>query len=324
MSPRKPRNVIAVTPGGDLTLDHILGWYVVSSIPDAGVSEAKVRRAWIKIGVDANLIPKNRKAVHTFQLACRSVETRRSDTGATNGALKQVEVRVDEVLENQAECVYQVTHLIRDKDNKVIEHPKAMRVIFDKDKQEIRWEPLDELVMDNEHLTALGQSIVDNYEANSNKVPGSKVREAIRRTLESLHGTTIAKGKLWFVPKAGRNTLEELEETLQDLYANQQYEFHTIPVASDKGQKALIEKHLTANVREECNRLLVDITTRLKEDKGMRSDKMANLVNRRREISKLIEKYRNVLDTSLAEVDEQVLLLNEGIDKLIERTGVSA
>lgn len=108
MSPRKPRNVIAVTPGGDLTLDHILGWYAVSSIPDAGVSASKLRRAWIQAGMEPNLVPKNRKAVHAFQVACRSVETRRSDTSTSNGrlkqvgrggevdALKQVEVRVDE------------------------------------------------------------------------------------------------------------------------------------------------------------------------------------------------------------------------------------
>lgn len=321
MSPRKPRNVIAVTPGGDLTLDHILGWYAVSSIPDAGVSASKLRRAWIQAGMEPNLVPKNRKAVHAFQVACRSVETRRSDTSTSNGRLKQVEVRVDEVLENQDECVYQITHLVRDKDNKIIEHPKAMRVIFSKQDQQIRWEALDQLVLDHESLNALGQRIQAHFDENSDKVPGAKVRDAIRRTLESLNGTSIAKGKLWFIPKAARNSLDELQEALATVYSPGEYEFETIPVASSEGQKKLVERHFAMNVTDECNRLLADISDRIKNDKSIRADRLKNLVDRRREITKQVEKYRDLLDLSLGQVDEQVLLLNEGLENLIVKAG---
>jgi hypothetical protein len=62
-----------------------------------------------------------------FRSACRSVETRRH-TAAT----KRVEVKVDEVLHNAKECVYQITRLVRDEANAVIEHPKAMTLAFDK------------------------------------------------------------------------------------------------------------------------------------------------------------------------------------------------
>lgn len=320
MSPRKPRNVIAVTPGGDLTMDHIMGWYVVSSIPDAGVSASKLRRAWIGAGMDPALVPKTRKAVNAFQVACRSVETRRSNTNESFH-LKNIEVRVDEVLENADECVYQITYLVRDKDNRVIEHPKAMRIIFGKVSEEIRWEALDQLVFaDDDVLNALGESIKAHFEDNTNKVPGAKVRDAIRRTLESVNSTTIAK-KLYFIPKAGRGTLEDLQEALSDVYGDGEYEFHSIPVASDEGQKALIERHFTVNVTDECNRLLGDIRDRLHNDKDIRSDRLKNLVERRREITKTVEKYRDLLDMSLEQVDEQVLLLNEGLENLIVKTG---
>lgn len=324
---RRPRNVIAVTPGGELTLDHVMGFYVVSSIPDRGVSSAKLRKAWIGAGMDPALVPKTRKAVNAFQVACRSIETRRGN-GNANGdhdSLKQVEVRVDEVLENAAECVYQVTHLVRDKSNRIIEHPKAMRVIFDKHKQAIRWEPLDQLVMDSDALEALGRAIQDHFDANANKVPGAKVRDAIRRTLEGLNGTPIAKGKLWFAPKAGRNSLEELREALASVYGDEDaYEFSTIPVANDEGQKKLVERHFSVNVTDECNRLIADITERLKNGSGVRSDRLRNMLEDKRRIEQQVEKYRDMLDLSLGQVDEQVLLLNEGLERLVTETGSAA
>lgn len=323
MTGKKRRNVIAVTPGGDLTLDHILGFYVVSSIPDAGVSAAKLRRAWIGAGMDPALVPKTRKAVHAFQVACRSIETRRS---AKNGSKRTVEVLVTEVLENADECVYQVTHQVRDKENRIIEHPKAMRVIFTKADESIRWEPLDELIMDNEALNNLGESIRQHFEDNANKVPGAKVRDALRRTFESLNGTTIAKGKLWFIPKAGRSSLDDLAEALASVYGkSENYEFTAIPVASTEGQRELVERHFTMNVTDECNKLLADITARLKDDQpDIRSDRLRNMLERKRELEKLVEKYRNALDLSLEQVDQQVLLLNEGLENLVAKTGSAA
>lgn len=316
MSPRKPRNVVAVTPGGDLTMDHILGWYAVSSIPDAGVSAAKLRRAWIAAGFDPKVVPKQRKAVHAFQVACRSVETRRQSTTTNGDTLRTVEVRVDEVLENAAECVYQVTLLVRDEANRVIEHPKGMRIVFTKDEQTITTEPLDRDGYEALVGSHVEESIREHFEANSNKVPGAKVREAVRKTLEGVNSTIIAR-KMYFIPKGGRGQMEDLREALNDVYKDNEATFYTIPVAHDPGQRALIEAEFTANVRERTNKLLNETRDR----DTVRSDKLRNMLDERKEIITLVEKYKDMLDLSLNEADERVDVLNDAIEDLVVRTG---
>lgn len=318
MSPRKPRNVIAVTPGGDLTMDHIMGWYAVSSIPDAGVSSTKLRREWIANGLNPDLIPKNRKAVHAFQVACRSVETRRRTTSENGNGTRSTEIKVDEVLENQDECIYQVTRMVRDKENKDIEFTKTIQVIFTKATEEITDRALDK--GEYEALKHLTEAIRDHFDSNAKKVPGAKVRAAIRDEMQDVRATTIAK-KMYFIPKGpGREVVESLTTVIEMMYGDEG-EFHAIPVASDEGQKAIVAKHFGINVRERAQHLLAEVAERVRAESGVRSDRLKNMLNDRKQIIAEVEKYKDLLDMSLTEVDEQVDMLNEGLEELIVQTG---
>jgi hypothetical protein len=98
-------NVKAVGSSKGLTE---LGKIAMFTLPDEPKSGTDLVRAWGGHGLPMDFLPDKREAVHVFQSACRSVETRRA-----NGSAKRVEVKVDEVLHNAKECVYQITRLVR-------------------------------------------------------------------------------------------------------------------------------------------------------------------------------------------------------------------
>lgn len=313
----RSKNLVAVTPGGDITMDHIIGFHAVSSIPDRGVSAAKLRRAWIGAGMDPALVPKNRRPVHAFQVACRSVESRRQHTNGD--PLKTREVRVEEVLEDANECVYQVTLLRRDRAERVIEHPKGMRVVFDKKAEAISTEPLADFEEMEETDADLEERIRQHFDDNSNRVPGSKVRRAIRLSLGSVGSTIIAK-KMYFIPKSGRSEMNNLLRALTDVYKDDEYTFFTIPVMNAPDQKAVVEAEFTKEISERCNKLLQEATSR----DEVQTNRLSNMLEEQKECRKLVEKYRDMLDSDLRLADERVILLNEALEDLVTRTGKAA
>ncbi len=308
---RLPRNVVAATPGGQITTDMILGFIALCQVPNAPQSIAKLRRLWLAEGLDASLIPKQRKPVHAFQAACRSVETRRTES------LKVHEVKVDEVLENEKECVYQITRLVRNKDEKLIEHPKAMRLTFNKATGEIEADPLDKKTY--RALSTLEDGVRFHFEQNSNKMPGSKIRRAIRATLRDQHATLIQNKGVFFVPKAGKITLDSISNVLAGLYAADAgaAELLVIPCANDQPQRDIIADTFQSNVADEIDGLLAEISMRLKSGGEVRKDRRESLVGERRRLNEAIERYRDMLDDKLLVVGEKVRLLDNGLEELL-------
>lgn len=313
---RTPRNVVAVTPGGQITLDMILGFMALVQVPNAPQSVAKLRRLWVAEGLDPELIPKQRKPVNAFQMACRSVETRKTDS------VKTSEIKVDEVLENENECVYQITQLVRDKDNKIIEHPKAMRLTFNKHDGTIEDEPLDKKTY--KALKGLAQRIRDDFEANSNKLPGAKLRRAVRAVLKGQDATLIQNKGVFFVPKAGKITLDSISNVLEGLYGDgNKAEMFTIPVANDEGERAMIARHFQSNVTDHIDTLIAEITQRLNSGAVLRSDRRASLVGERRRLEEGVERYRDLLDDKLLVLNEKLRLLDNGLEKVLTESPTS-
>lgn len=309
-----PRNVVAVTPGGHITQDMILGFIAMCQVPNAPQSTAKLRRLWVAEGLDSDLIPKQRKPVHAFQMACRSVETRRRDDLGTSFHLH--EVKVDEVLENETECVYQITQLVRDKDNKIIDHPKAMRLTFNKSDGTIEDDPLDKKTY--KALKGLAQDVRDHFEVNSNKVPGAKLRRAIRATLREQHATLIQNKGVFFVPKAGKITLDSIGNVLTGLYGDDgPAELFIMPCANDEGERAMIARHFQANVTDHIDKLLAEISTRLNSGTEVRKDRRESLVGEKRRLNEAVGKYKGLLDDKLLLVNEKMRLLDDGLEQLL-------
>lgn len=318
---RVPKNVVAVTPGGNITMDHIMGFYTLFTLPNEPVSSAKLHRYWVAEGLPPNLIPTSRQAKNTFQQAARSIENRSRKTDADK---KRTEIEVDPVVEDVNRVIYQVTKLKRDQFNEVIDHPKAMKVTFDKKTETISWEPLDKLEdMDESDLKGLFDLIQNHYDRNAKKVPGARVRSALRALLKEVGGTPIIRkksggiGGIYFVPKDGRDYLDSAQTVLSELYGDDA-ELHLIFAASADGERELVERHFTVNVSEEIDKLMAEVTESLRrEGQKMRSDRVGNILANRKMLGEQREKYAALLGTSLEELETKLDLLDQQLESLV-------
>src|SRR5205085_4934776 len=128
------------------------------------------------------------------------------------------EIKVDEVLNADAECVYQITRMVRDRDRKVIEHPKAMKLTFDKLGQRTgaNTDPISADLYEHTHedaLRGLEDKIRVGYQFNLTTTPGARVRAAVRNTLTEIHATKLrgASGGAYFVKRDRYPVVEALE-----------------------------------------------------------------------------------------------------------------
>lgn len=314
MNPRTPKDVIAVTPGGAITLKHIMGFYALFTVPDRLIPANKLAKAWAAEALPMELVPKNRKSVDTFKNACRSVETRRQDSQ------RETEIKVDRVIENDAECVYQITRMVRDRTNKEIEHPKAMRVTLFKANDDLFFERLE--TGHEEEMTALADAIREFFDKNGSKVPGSKVRSAIRGVMDRSNATLIRKG-VYFVPKEHKRKLDGISEVLDHLYGDDSLT-HLIPCANADGEKAVIERHMTEQVQREADELMTELASRLQEGGKIRKDRLGNLIAKRQKLAAHRKAYEALLGKQLDVIGSKFSLVDDQLDKLTAAMGERA
>jgi hypothetical protein len=322
---RAPKNVVAITPGGNITLDHIMGFYTLFTIPDKPVSTTKLNRLWIAEGLPHDLIPHERDAKHNFMHAVRSIETRSRSTDKEN---RRKDVEVDPVTETSDYVVYQVTSLIRDRLNEVIDHPKAMRIRYDKATEAITPERLDRNTgLDDAELETLATRVQDQFDANASKVPGARVRASVRALMKDIGATNVRKkaGGVYFVPKDGKSTLDGLGSVLRGLWGDDEAELHLIVAANAEGERALVEKHFTVNLSDEVDELMAEVTEALvaadpktaTDPRKMRKDRFGNIVNRRKAMAEQRERYSELLGSTLEEVETKLELLDAQLEKLV-------
>lgn len=295
--------------GGVIPAEFLLGFGLAFTVPDRAVSGVKLVRVWGMSGLlDPDLVPRKREPVDAFRVACRSVETRRR-----NGAGERTtEVKVDEIVNDPHECVYQITRMVRDKDLRIIEHPKAMRVVYHKAKGTITAEPLDRSTY--RLLRGLADGIRAHFEKNATKVTGYKVREAMRRTLEQ-HGATLLKPSLYFAPVDSREVLFALRDVLDALYSNGDAGMFLFPQVNGDYEREMIEHAFTMNTGAELDEMLADVVNHQKSGQ-IRQDKLDNLFAKHANMQATIERYKGLLNTELASVDEKRGLFMEALENL--------
>lgn len=308
MNPNIPSNLIAVKEDGDQVMGYV-GWF---SVPDRFVEASKLGRAWASQALPTHMIPQNRKAVDTFKNACRSIETRRQ------GSNRVTEVKVDQVDETHQDCVYQVTYMVRDTAQRQIEHPKGMRVTFDKSNDQISFDPLNKKYASS--LPHLESAIQDHFDANSEKVPGSKVRNAVRALLDTIGAVNLRKksGGVYFIPKTGRSELDGLAKVLDFLYSDDA-ELHLIPCANDKYQQDMVARHFELEVSSEIDETIARVIEKLTSSRKMRHDAVGNLFARRKELGDLRTKYAGLVNDDIATVEEKLRLLDQQLQALVEK-----
>lgn len=309
MNPTVPKNLIAVK---DAEGDHVMGYLTMFSVPDRHVSASKIGRAWASEALPTHLLPAERKAVDTFKNACRSVETRRTTSTRT------VEVKVDQVEETYGECVYQVTHMVRDHAQRQIDHPKAMRVTFNKIDEQIAYEVLSKRFASG--LDDIEAAIDENFNENLAKVPGSKVRTIVRGLFSHV-GAVNMRGKaggVYFVPKSGKDDIDSLTKVLDYIYGEDS-ELHYIPMADAEYHRNMVQKKFEISVGTEIDETISLVADKLIASRRMRSDAVGNLLVRRKELGDLQRTYAKVVNDDLDAVTEKLELLDKQLSALVEQ-----
>lgn len=322
---RRGPQVIAVAEDGELDPKHFLGRLTFSTLPDDPVSLHKLVRAWDKAGLDLDLLPEKRTGTHIFQSACRSVETRKR-----NG--HDVEIKVDQVLENGVECVYQITRMVRDRRQQLIEHPKALTLAFDKDKGEITVRELE----DYDQLAGIEEKVRTNFKANTKTIPGPKVRRAIRLQLAAI-GAQNVRGKaggVYFVPmeyqvrppngapaaySPTKPILDGLRDVLSEMYGDRG-DFYSFPLANGDGEREMVRKHFTVNVGDQAQELAAKVISRVRESaksgRAPRSDFKTNVYRDFRRLRGSVEQFDDLVSLERKDIEGSLADLEDAIAQL--------
>src|SRR5688500_5524907 len=129
-TPETMKGMVAVSGAKGVKILGYLTWF---SVPDEAVPLRRLKQQLAVHGLPPSLAPKDTKGIDTFKRAMREQEGRTR----TNGHV--VETTVAQVVETSEDCVYQVSTLTRDLDERVVDYPRAMRVIFDKRTEELHF-----------------------------------------------------------------------------------------------------------------------------------------------------------------------------------------
>lgn len=305
----------------ELPKEHLAGVLVMTSVPDRPVKLEQARDLLVREGLDATLVPAKRPEVFDFQQACRSVETRRG-----KGAGARQMVTVGEVVTNGDESVYQITAETRDETNRVIDHAKGMRVVYDKalagdpvvGDDPIHFEPIDDETL-YRSLSDLGDRIKLQFFATRGKLPGPKVREILRTSFKRMHATRWANS-VHFVPMAREPEVQALRTVVKELYGADAI-FDVIPLPNTAGVRDMLEDKIALHVKEDAHKLIAEVARQLRDGQKVSQSKFDAAVKAKREIAehaaKMQEVYGGELDAvtdALGLIDDQLLTMYERVE----------
>jgi uncharacterized protein DUF6744 len=306
-----PLSELVAVPDGTVEQKHLLGTLQLSRVPDTAVETNLARTLMLREGLDPDLIPAEPKPVHVFGRACRAVETRRTAVGSKT---KREQIDVREVLTNSAESIYQVTRVVVDEANKVIDHPKAMRVVFDPSPRTIRAEPLE--ASHYEALRGLEDRIRDFYIDNQHKITGAKVREVMRKVLRDCHATPWCGA--YFTPIEYQGRMQALRAVIKGLYGDDG-EVTIVPMLNSQALREELDRHHTRAVKAEATELMAEISDRLKQPGNVRQEMVAAKLAARRQLGEKRARMAELIGRETDAINEAVRMLDEQLEQLMER-----
>lgn len=301
--------------GGGIPVEALLGYAVISSVPDAPVRHDVLTEAWKDACLPEDLTPDKRPALGVFRSACRSVETRRHSSADIG---HRTEVKVDEVVRRKDYAAYQVTRLVRDSESEVIDHPKAMRVIWTPSTG-VSVEPLEQSHYDA--LAGLETRIRQHYSDNLGTVTGAQVREMVARVLGGIGSIPLrSHGGVVFIP--ARPSVPDTLSAIRDVFeaigipgAN----FITLPMVNADYERRVLEHHYTMSAIDDIDLLIAEVSKHSRSQHTVRVDTMERIARKRGELARAHRTYKDLLSSELEAVSEKIDLLDDGIDYLATR-----
>lgn len=318
-TPQSLKGLVAVGKTTKATLGY-LTWF---SIPDEPVGVRKLKQVLMVNGLPPSLAPKDQKAINTFKRALREQEGKFKVEG---GMTRENDVRM--VVETSEDCVYQVSSVVRDYDERVIEHPKALRVVFSKITEDLNFNPLNEV--SRTEVLHLMEAIQDFYDKNSSKVTGARVRGIVRnylksepdeqRNIEGLGGENLRgkSGGIYFVAARHADQLQALGDALAELYSGRGY-LHAVPMADGATEREIVRRHHVANTRQEMVEAIAETKKLLSADRqrAARSDVVANQWAAFRALQRRSAAYSALLSDEQEEITQMGEILKKQLDKLV-------
>lgn len=324
-TPDKLKGLVAISEDSKV---KPLGYLVWFSVPDESVGLKKLKMMLAAHGLPPALAPTDTKAIHTFKRAMREQEGRKRVTDATTGDVVITETTVAQVVETGDDCVYQVSQLVRDLDERVIDYEKGMRVVFNKRTEDIGFNVLGGVK--RQELMPLMESIQDFYEKNGTKVTGARVRGVVRnflrsepdesRNVEGLSGENLRgkAGGVYFILAQFAQELMALSEMLTELYTGKAY-LHAVPMADSATEREIIRRHHVANTKQEMQEVMGEVRELLRGDRerAPRSDVIANKWAQYRALERRAQKYQAALQDEQDEINDMAKILHRQLDKLV-------
>lgn len=318
-----PRRVVGVT--GDTEGIPTIGSVGLFTMPDDLVPATKAIRAWANAGLDPDDLPDVRTGADVFASECRKQETRRR-----NGV--EVEIKVDVVADDPDEIVYQFTRMVRDHAQKVIEHPKALTLAFNKALEQIEVRELE----DYDKLRGIEEAVREGFAQHAKDLSGQKIRNSIRDLLLRMGATNLRRkaGGVYFIPNdyldGGQSAptapvLDGIAKFLDTMYEGDA-DFYRIPLAAEDAFKDMVGKHFMLNVNEALGATVEKAVNRLRQGKGrgVRKDLMDNLRNERRRLFHMIEQYDSLVGLERTDIEANLRDLDKALNDLDQLQGGDA
>lgn len=315
-----PPDVMAV---GKKTKLKVLGYLTWFSVPDRPVAFQKLRREWLLAGLDPTPLPQDARALYLFKRAMRAQEGK---VRLADGSI--IETDVKDVMENSDLCIYQISRVVRDADNRQVDYPKAMRVVYNKAAEEMKFDPLGEVPRAD--LMPMMEAITDYFEDNAKMIDGRKVRAVVRNFLKDdsdeqggvvgLSGENLRGkgGGVYFVAAKHKDALEQLEQVLDNLYPDGAAYLHSVPLADTASERELIRRHHLANTKREIEEAMADVAKLLRSDRqhAVRSDVAAHHWRKLRALQRRAAEYKGLLKDENEDIDAATDMLQMQLDKL--------
>lgn len=321
-TPNSLSGMVAVSKGSKVKPLGYITWF---SVPDKPVNIKTLRKHWRIAGLDPTPLPKNPRSLYLFKLAVRSQEGK---VKLDDGTVVQTEVM--DVLENGDVSIYQLSRVVRDRDNRVVDYPKAMRVTFHKPSEEINYDLLGGVKRTK--LLPVMDAIQDFYEKNAKMISGRKIRGIVRDFLKDdtdeqsgkvgLSGENLRgkAGGVYFVAARHIEDLEGLSQALGNLYETDGgvYGLSTVPLADGKSERGMIRAHHVANSLAETKTAMADVAKLLRDDRktAVRSDVYAHHYRKLQALRRRSAEYTALLREEQQEVTDVTEMLSKQLTKL--------
>ncbi len=324
-------NLVAVTPGGDVTDEMLAGSYLWYSIPQQMIPLARVRKAFRDAGLDDSRLPTERRGENVAMEACKSVEK-----VTTNG--HREEIHSAQVVRANDMIVMQVTRHVQDKANRVIEHPKALRVIYHFDKGMLSFEPLDGATQ--AEVQSLQDDIQEHFDKNGTKVPGHQIRTVLRHYVEAAGAENMRgqSGGVYFLATRnplssssklrahhgesidGREFIGQVKTALNLIYGRAP-EFHEIPCINDEGQREFLKRKFIENCADDLkdfrDRCVELVKSKDDRKRSFRHDLRDGLIEQRIAMDARRTKFADILGETLEELDRDMGLADKALAKFL-------